>query len=156
MLEFFINLICLIKIMKKKDSLRHRNKKLHRKKIIFCFIKSIKNHWILEKNFSNQFEIFEVKSKTSKFDVINTNKRWHEMLKHFESKNIVHLVEKINDIKIDDFDSTSTINRCETCVLIKIHKLMSRRFEQKKSIDYSLSRIDYDLISINKKYNEDF
>ncbi len=78
------------------------------------------------------------------------------MLKHFESKNIVHLVEKINDIKIDDFDSTSTINRCETCVLIKIHKLMSRRFEQKKSIDYSLSRIDYDLISINKKYNEDF
>ncbi len=33
---------------------------------------------------------------------------------------------------------------------------MSRRIDQKESIDHSLSRIDYDLISMNKKYNDDF
>ncbi len=78
------------------------------------------------------------------------------MLSHSKSKIIAHFVEKINEIKIDDFDSTSFINRCETCALIKTHEIMSRRFEQKQSIDYFLNRIDYDLISINEKYNEDF
>jgi hypothetical protein len=78
------------------------------------------------------------------------------MLKHFESKNIAHFAERVNEIKVDDLDSTSTINWCETCVLIKTHELMFQRFEQKKSIDYSLNRIDYDLISMNKKYNENF
>jgi hypothetical protein len=78
------------------------------------------------------------------------------MLKRFESKIIVHLAERINEIKVDDLDSASTINRCETCVLIKTHELMSRRFEQKESIDYSLNRIDYDLILMNEKYNENF
>jgi hypothetical protein len=78
------------------------------------------------------------------------------MLEHLESKIIAHLAERINEIKIDDFDSASTTNRCETCVLTKTHELMSRRFEQKESIDYSLSRIDYDLISMNEKYNENF
>ncbi len=78
------------------------------------------------------------------------------MLEHFESKIIVHLAEKVNEIKDDNLDSTSTINRCETCVLIKTHELMFRRIEQKESIDYFLNRIDYDLISINEKYNENF
>ncbi len=78
------------------------------------------------------------------------------MLKHFESKIIVHLVERINKVKVDDLDSASTIIRCETCVLIKTHELMSRRSEQKESIDYSLNRIDYDLILMNEKYNKNF
>jgi hypothetical protein len=33
---------------------------------------------------------------------------------------------------------------------------MSRRLEQKESIDYFLNRVDYDLISMNEKYNENF
>jgi hypothetical protein len=78
------------------------------------------------------------------------------MLNHLRSKIIVHFAEKINEIKIDDFDSTSFINRCETCILIKTHEIMFRRLEQKKSIDYLLSRVDYDLISMNEKYNENF
>ncbi len=156
MFEFFINLICLIKIMKKEIHWDIENKKLHRKEIIFCFVESIKSHWILEKNFSNRFETFEVKSETFKSDLMITSKEWHEMLKRFESKIIVHLAERINEIKVDDLNSASTINRCETCVLIKTHELMFRRIEQKESIDYSLNRVDYDLISMNEKYNENF
>jgi hypothetical protein len=146
----------LIKIMKKVVHWDIESKRLHRKKIIFCFVESIENHWVLEKNFSDRFETFEDKSKTPKSDLIITNKEWHEMLKRFESKIIAHFAKKINEIKVDDLNSASTINRCETCVLIKTHELMSLRFEQKESIDYSLSRIDYDLISMNEKYNEDF
>ncbi len=78
------------------------------------------------------------------------------MLNHSRLKVIVHFVERVNEIKIDDFDSASFINRCETCVLIKTHEIMFRRFEQKKSIAYFLNRVDYDLISMNEKYNEDF
>jgi hypothetical protein len=78
------------------------------------------------------------------------------MLSHSKSKIIVHLAEKVDEIKIDDFDSASFINRCETCALIKTHEIMFRRFEQKESIDYSLNRVDYDLISMNERYNEDF
>ncbi len=78
------------------------------------------------------------------------------MLNHSRSKIIAHLVERVDEIKIDDLDSTSSINRCETCALIKTHEIVSRRLEQKESIDYSLSRIEYDLISMNEKYNEDF
>ncbi len=78
------------------------------------------------------------------------------MLKHLESKIIAYLAEKINEIKVDDLDSASSINRCETCVLIKTHELVSRRFDQKEFIDYFLNRIDYDLISMNEKYNENF
>jgi hypothetical protein len=156
MLEFFTSLICLIKIMKKEIHWNIENKKLHQKEIIFCFVELIEDHWVLEKNSSNRFEAFETKSETSKSDLTITNRKWHEMLNHSKSKIIAHLAEKIDEIKINDLDSASSINRCETCVLIKTHELMFRRFEQKKSIDYSLSRIDYDLISMNEKYNEDF
>jgi hypothetical protein len=85
-----------------------------------------------------------------------TNKEWHEMLSHSRSKIVAHLAEKVNEIKINDLDSASSINRCETCVLIKTHELIFRRFEQKELIDYFLNRIDYDLILMNEKYNDDF
>jgi hypothetical protein len=158
MSEFFISLICLIKMMKKKIHWNIESKRLHRKEIIFCFVESIENHWILEKNSSidDRFDAFEAKSETSKSDLMITNRKWHEMLSHSKSKIVAHLAEKIDEIKINDLDSASSINRCETCVLIKTHELMFRRFEQKESIDYFLNRIDYDLISMNEKYNENF
>jgi hypothetical protein len=158
MLEFFINLICLIKMMKKEIHWNIESKRLHRKEIIFCFVESIEDHWVLEKNSSidDRFDAFEAKSETSKSDLMITNKEWHEMLNHSKSEIIAHLAERINEIKVNDLDSASSINRCETCALIKTHEIVSRRSEQKESIDYSLSRIDYDLISMNEKYNEDF
>jgi hypothetical protein len=132
-LEFFINLICLIKMMKKEIHWNIEEKRLHRKELIFCDVESIKNHWLFENNFSEStYEAFEAKSETSKF------------------------AERVNEIKVDDFDSASTINRCETCILIKTHEIMSRRSRQEESIAYSLSRVDYDLISMNEKYNENY
>jgi hypothetical protein len=158
MFEFFISLICLIKMMKKEIHWDIESKRLHRKEVIFCFVESIENHWVLEKNSSidDRFDAFEAKSKAFKSDLIITNREWHEMLNHSRSKIIVHFAEKVNEIKVDDLDSASFINRCETCVLIKTHEIVFRRLEQKESIDYLLSRIDYDLISMNEKYNEDF
>ncbi len=78
------------------------------------------------------------------------------MLNHSRSRIIIHLVERINEVKVNDFDSASFINRCETCVLIKTHEIIFRQFEQKELINYFLNRIDYDLISMNEKYNENF
>jgi hypothetical protein len=88
--------------------------------------------------------------------LIITSKKWHEMLNHSRSRIIIHLVERINEVKVNDFDSASFINRCETCVLIKTHEIIFRQFEQKELINYFLNRIDYDLISMNEKYNENF
>jgi hypothetical protein len=132
MFEFFINLICLIKMMKKEIHWNIEEKRLYRKEDIFCVVESVKSHWVLENNFSDQkFEAFEAKSETSKSDLMITNKKWHEMLDHSRSKIIIHFAEKVDEIKIDDFDSASFINWCETCALIKIHEIMFRRFEQK-------------------------
>jgi hypothetical protein len=157
MFEFFINLICLIKMMKKEIHWDIERQRLHWKEIIFCVVESIEDHWILENNSSNQtFETFEAKSKTSKFDLMITSRKWHEMLEDSRFKVIFHVAERINEIKINDLDSTSTINRCETCVLIKTHEIMSRRSRQEESIDYLLSCVDYDFISMNKKYNDDY
>jgi hypothetical protein len=78
------------------------------------------------------------------------------MFEHSRSKIIAHLTEKVNRIKIDEFESASSINRCETCALIKTHEIVFRRIDQKESIDHSLNRIDYDLISMNEKYNDDY
>jgi excinuclease UvrABC ATPase subunit len=151
MFEFFINLICLIKMMKKEIHWNIEEKRLHRKEIIFCVVESVEDHWVLENNFSNQtFKAFEAKSKTSKSNLMITNKKWHEILEHSRSKIIVHLAEKIDEIKVDDLESTSSINRCETCALIKTHEIASRRIDQKESIDHSLNRIDHDLISNNE------
>jgi hypothetical protein len=58
--------------------------------------------------------------------------------------------------QVDDFNAASSINRCETCVLIKTHELMFRQFEQKESTDYFLNRVHYDLVLLNEKYNENF
>jgi uncharacterized protein (DUF849 family) len=157
MLEFFISLICLIKMMKKKIHWNIEEKRLHRKEVIFCVVKSVEDHWVLENNSSNQtFETFEAKSETFKSDLVITNKEWHEMLDHSRSKIIAHLAERIDEIKVDDLESTSSINRCETCALIKSHDIVFRRIDQKESIDHSLNRVDYDLISMNEKYNDDY
>jgi hypothetical protein len=77
------------------------------------------------------------------------------MREHSRSKIIAHLAEKIDEVKVDDLESTSSINKCESCALIKTHEIVSRRIEHEESIDRSLSRIDYDLISMNEKYNDD-
>ncbi len=78
------------------------------------------------------------------------------MLSHSRSKILAHFAERVDEIKVDDFDSASSINRCKTCVLIKTHKIVFRRIDQKESIDHSLNRVDYDLISMNEKYNENY
>ncbi len=157
MLEFFISLICLIKMMKKEVHWNIEEKRLHRKEMIFCDVESIEDHWVLENNLSEStYETFEVKSETFKSDLVITSKEWHEMLKHSKSKIIAHLTERIDEIKVDDLDSASTINRCETCVLIKTHEIMFRRSRQEELIVYSLNRVDYDLISMNEKYNENY
>jgi hypothetical protein len=78
------------------------------------------------------------------------------MLEHSKSKIIAHFVEKIDEVKIDDLESASSINKCETCALIKTHEIVFRQIDQKESIDHSLNRIDYDLISMNEKYNDDY
>jgi hypothetical protein len=144
--------------MKKKIHWDIENKRLHRKEITFCFVESIENHWILEKNSSidDRFDAFEAKSKTFKSDLVITNKEWHEMFEHSESKIIAHLAERIDEIKVDNLELTSSINKCETCALTKAHEIVFRRTDQKESIDLSLNRIDYDLISMNEKYNDDF
>jgi hypothetical protein len=49
------------------------------------------------------------------------------MSNHSKLKIIVHLVEKINKIKMNDFDLASIINQCEMYVLIKTHEIMSRQ-----------------------------
>jgi hypothetical protein len=78
------------------------------------------------------------------------------MLEHSRSKIVVHLAERVNEIKVDELESASSTTRCETCALIKTHKIVFRRIEHDKSIDHSLSRIDYDFISMNEKYNENY
>jgi hypothetical protein len=78
------------------------------------------------------------------------------MLEHSGPKIIAHLAEKIDEIKVDDSESAPSINRCETCALTKTHEIVSRRIDQKEPADHPLSRVDYDLISMNEKYNEDF
>jgi hypothetical protein len=157
MSEFFISLICLIKMMKKEIHWDIESQRLHRKEIIFCVVESVEDHWVLENNLSNQtFETFEAKSETLKSDLIITSREWHEMLEHSRSKIIVHLAERVVEIKVDDFESAFSINRCETCALIKTHEIVFRRIDQKESIDHSLNRIDYDLISMNEKYNENY
>ncbi len=157
MFEFFISLICLIKMMKKEIHWDIESQRLHWKEVIFCVVESVESHWILENNLSNQtFETFEAKSKTSKSDLMITSREWHEMLEHSRSKIIAHLAEKIDEVKVDDLESASSINKCETCALIKTHEIVFRRIDQKESIDHSLSRIDYDLISMNERYNDDY
>jgi hypothetical protein len=130
MFEFFINLICLIKMMKKEIHCNIESQRLHRKEIIFYIVESIENHWVLENNFSNQtFKTFEIKSETLKSDLMITNKKWHEMFEHSRSKIIVHLAERIDEIKVDDLKSASSINKCETCALIKTHEIVFRRID---------------------------
>jgi hypothetical protein len=78
MSEFFINLICLIKIMKKKIHWDIEKIRLHRKEIIFCVVEFVEDHWILENNFSNQkFETFKAVSSsqfvTSNVISVNTS-----------------------------------------------------------------------------------
>jgi hypothetical protein len=158
MFEFFISLICLIKMMKKEIHWDIENQRLHRKEVIFCVVESVENHWVLENNLSNQtfYETFKVKSKAFKSDLLITRKKWHEMLSHSRSEIIVHLAEKIDEVKIENLESASSTNRCETCALIKTHEIVFRRIDQKELVDYSLSRVDYDLISMNENYNDDY
>ncbi len=144
-------------MMKKEINWDIENQWLHRKEIIFCVVELVENHWVLESNSSNQtFETFEIKSETFKSDLVITNKKWHEMFEHSRSKIIVHLAERVNEVKVDDFESASSINKCETCALIKTHEIVFRRIDQKESIDHLLNRIDYDFISMNEKYNDDY
>ncbi len=77
------------------------------------------------------------------------------MRSHMNSEIIEHLEKAIDDVKIiDNLFILSTI-ACKTCAFIKTHRVISRRFEQFKSINYSLNKIDFDLIFMHRAYNDD-
>jgi hypothetical protein len=46
-------------------------------------------------------------------------RKWHEMLKHLESKTISHLKNEMNEIKIDDLESISLIISARRVLLSK-------------------------------------
>jgi hypothetical protein len=107
--EFFTYLMCLRKCLSKEIHWDIEKNRLHHKEKIFCFVESVEDHWILEKNSSIDqiFETFDAKSEELKSDLMITRWEWHEMLKHVESKTISHLKNTVNEIKIDDLKSTS-------------------------------------------------
>jgi hypothetical protein len=77
------------------------------------------------------------------------------MLSHAETQIIEHLGKAIDNVKIIDDSSVFTTIACKTCVLIKTHHVISRRFDQFESTNYFLIKIDFDLIFMHRAYNDD-
>jgi hypothetical protein len=77
------------------------------------------------------------------------------MLNDVNSETIEHLEKVIDDVKIIDNSFILLTIVCETCTFIKTHYVISRRFEQFESANYSLDKIDFDLIFMHRAYNDD-
>ena len=75
-------------------------------------------------------------------------------MKHLDTESISKLKTAIEGIKVDHLES-SIINECETCALIKTHKIISRRSGHKETAEASFQRVEFDMIQQNTAYNED-
>ncbi len=158
--NFLINLIYLSKFIVKNVHWNIEKRHLHINEIILCYIKSMKRHWILKNNFSfsnslNEFATFATKSIMSKSNRIVINAEWQIMLSHVRFKIIKHLEKTINNVKIinDSFVFSTIV--CETCAFIKTHHVISRRFNQFESINYSLNKVNLNQIFMHRAYNDD-
>ncbi len=158
--NFLINLICLNKFIVKNVHWNTERRHLHMNDINFCYIKSIKKHWVLKNNLSssnqsNEFAIFATKSAMSKLNRIAIDVEWHIMLNHVNFETVAQLEKSIDDVKIIDDSSVFTMTACETCAFIKAHHVISHRFEQFKSVNYLLHKMNFDLIFMHRAYNDD-
>jgi hypothetical protein len=158
--NFLINLICLNKFIVKNVYWDTERRHLYTNDITFCYTESIKRHWILKNNLSfsnqsNEFATFATKSAMFKSNRVAINAEWHIMLNHVNSETVAHLEKSIDDVKIIDDSSVLTTIACETCVLIKTYYVISRRFKQFESTNYSLDKINFNLIFMHRAYNDD-
>ena len=75
-------------------------------------------------------------------------------MKHFVTDSISKLKTATEGIKVDHPES-ATINECETCALIKVHKIIFRRPGHEETAETSFQRVEFDMIQQNTTYNED-
>jgi hypothetical protein len=78
---------------------------------------------------------------------------WHAALGHPGPEIIAHLKGAVNSIIVDSKALATT--KCETCALLKAHKIVSRRSDKKDSTTEPLARVTYDLIPLTPAYNGD-
>jgi hypothetical protein len=132
--NFFINFVCFNKFTIKNVNWDIEKDYLYTNDVIFCYIEFVKKHWVLKNNFSfsnqsTKFAAFAINSIKSKSNKIAINVEWHIMLSHAEIKIIEHLEKTIDDVKIIDDSFILTTTACKTYALIKIHHVISRRFD---------------------------
>jgi hypothetical protein len=158
--NFLMNFVSLNRFTIKNVHWDIEKRHLHTNDVMFCYIESVKKHWVLKNNFSSsdqftKFAAFAINSIKSKSDKIVIDTEWHIMLSHAEIEIIEHLQKAVDDVKIIDDSSVFTTIACETCALIKTHHVISRRLDQFESINYFLNRVDFDLIFMHRAYNDD-
>jgi GAG-pre-integrase domain len=80
-----------------------------------------------------------------------TATEWHEILGHPGPETIAHLEKAVDNVKVTS--TASSTLECETCVLTKAHRVVSRRSGQEEPAGEPLGRVGYDLIPMDDSYN---
>lgn len=151
---FFTSLVCLRRFTEKGVHWDTQNERLHSNGEIFCYTKSVDDHWVLE--YHEPAENAEISasfatSRGPRPQAAKSAAQWHTALGHPGPDAISHLETAVDGIAVTG--QAPTTIQCEVCSLSKAHHVISRRSEKEDPAEDPLARVAYDLISLSTAYN---
>lgn len=176
--DYLINIICQDRLTHKNFFFDNWKMHLHEKERTFAWIIKYENHYFLKDNTKNTFNLAanviitnvtsvsnsESSSNAIKFKIsfkTATVYEWHQMLDHVFKDAISHFSTFAEEVKISDANfnifnlAVPVINQCESCILVKIHRIVFRFFDNAESFFKFFHRIIFDLMQLNADYNKD-
>ena len=148
---FFTSLVSLRRMNKKGVDWDMRNNRLMYGDNTVCYVDSVDDHWVLEKNAPSSSAY--ATSSAPRAALKASPEKWHAILGHPNQQAVAHLESAAAGAKVD---STSTsAGSCVTCHLSKAHHVVSRRPDKEDPASEPLTRISYDLVEFAPAYNGD-
>ena len=152
---FNVNLLSGAKLEDKGIHFVPQHRLLHKDGKTIMFVKRIGDHYVLENN-SYPDGVFANTKNTKKTPTKSaTTSEWHQLLAHAGNDVIQHLTSAAEGVEVVDSTKTPDMTNCETCVLAKAHRIVSRSQYKAETSDEPFFRITYDLMQLSTALNQE-
>ena len=84
-----------------------------------------------------------------------TTSKWHQLLAHAGNDALQHLAAAAEGVEVVDNSKAPDMSNCETCVLLKAHRIVSRSSYKAEISSTPFFRITYDLMQMSTAMNQE-
>ncbi|EKG09419.1 Integrase catalytic core, partial [Macrophomina phaseolina MS6] len=150
--SFMSNLVSMSIALSKKIYWDTQNMQLIHQGKHYCKVQQHQGHFLLEHNSNSEYQgHMALPAVTRKASA----EKWHQILAHANPEVIQHLEANTEGVSVTNEPPAPKTTQCQPCALSKSQRIISRESTKEEDSDESFHRVSFDLLQIQKGYNQD-